>query len=158
MTMPKPQIPQKQQTPQKQPTPQITFLDLAKAVVETWERSGYPWEDLVEGYGDGFGLGMPCLDLFSEVALDTVEAELDCQSEVQLRRLMRSRFYRRHQDFELHADFVYDNRDCITRTDLIQLAVWSYLWAQMQRQHRGLPSALDSEEEEDEPEQLVLPF
>lgn len=143
--------------PEHEATP-ITFLDLAKAVVDTWERSGYPWQELVDGFGDGFGLGMPCLDLFSEVAMDTVEAELESQSEVQLRRLMRSQFYRRHQDFERHSDFVHDNRDCITRTDLLQLAVWSYLWSEMQRQYREPPSFFDFEGQEDEPEQLVLPF
>lgn len=136
-------------------TKRLTFQDLAQAVIKTWERSGFPWNEMVEGFGDSFGLGMPSLDLFTEVAMDTVEAELDGQSEAELRRLMRSRLYRKHLDFERHYEFTHGNEYYIERTNLLQLAVWSYLWSEIQRQYIEPPSIYD-EEEDDAPKQLAL--
>ena len=144
----------------------LVFLDLVQAVIKTWDRSGYPWQVMVDGFGDGFGLGMPPIELFQEVAIDTVEAELVGQPQAELSRLMRSRLYHKHKDFELHYGFTHGNEDFVEREELLRLAVWTYLCREMERQYVEPRSFFDDdgqedgdeEEESDEPEQLALPL
>ena len=143
------------------PTKIRSFRDLGDAVVKAWERAGYGWQDMVEGYGAGSGgAGMPPQEMFEGVAEKTVDAELVGQPESELRRLMRSRLYQRHCDFDSHWGFTHGNEDYIERWELISNAVWEYLLAEMERQYAEQEEADDGEDEEDEDDnwpQLTLP-
>lgn len=137
-------------------TQRRTLQDLFRTAVEAWARYGFPWQEMVDGFGGGSsGLGMPPLDDFRGLARDAVEAELSRLPQKEERRLMRSRLYQKHQDVELHDGFTHGNRECINRDELLGLAVWNYLFAEMERQYVPLPSAYDFE---DEPAQLSLPL
>ena len=143
-------------------TKRLLFLDLTRAVMETWERSGYPWQDLVDGFGGGDGTGLPPEDMFRDLALDVVQDWLKHEPEAQLRRLMRSRVYRGHYDVDQHSDFI-GGEQSISRDELIGLAVWRYLSFQMERQYVEPEGDVEEDEDEDdedeeetEPEQLTL--
>ncbi len=143
-------------------TKRLVFLDLTRAVVETWERSGYPWPDLVDGFGGSDGTGLPPVDMFRDLALDVVEKRLNDQTEAELRRLMRSRVYRQHYDIDKHFDFI-SGEEVIERNELIGLAVWRYLFFQMERQYVEPEDDEDDDDEEDDNEednrpQLALPL
>ena len=138
----------------------LMLLDLAEAVVKTWERSGYPWQDLVDGFGGGDGTGLPPEDTFRDLALDVVQRRLKHEPEAELRRLMRSRVYRGHYDVDQHSDFI-GGEQSISRDELIGLAVWRYLAFQMERQYVEPEGDVEKDEDEEdeeetEPEQLTL--
>ena len=135
----------------------LLFLNLTGTVVETWERSGYSWQELVDGFGGGDGTGLPPEDMFRDLALDVVQDRLRHEPEAQLRRLMRSRVYRGHYDVDQHSDFI-GGEESISRDELLGLAVWRYLSFQMERQYVEPEGDVeeDEDEEETEPEQLTL--
>lgn len=135
----------------------LVFTELGKAVIEAWERFGFSWSDMVEGFGAGAGgIGMPPQDDFYQLARNAVDIELKDQPETELRRLMRSRLYRRYRNFDWHYDFTHGNPDNIDRYELIGVAVWSHLYQEMEWQYEKLDTEMDDEDEEVMPQQLHL--
>ena len=148
-------------------TKPMTFQGLSQAVVAAWTRFGFPWQEIVEGFGAGSGgLGMPPQDVFRDLARDAIDLELKGLPEGQMRRLMRSRLYRRHCDFEWHYGFTHGNRQGVYREELLWLAVWAYLCQEMERQYSYSDPVdadpVDPKDEEDGDEedaaQLALPL
>ena len=127
----------------------ILFSDLAAVTIRSCARAGFSWQDLVGGFGDGSGTGLPPVDSFSDLAVNTTDWELRDQPEAELRRIMRSRLYRRHR-----TDDSYD--DDMERSQLIGLAVWNYLYDRMEREYVEVEGPED--EDEEEPQQLTLPL
>ena len=126
-----------------------------------WTRFGFPWQEMVDGFGAGSGgLGMPPQDVFRDLARDAVDVELKDLPEGEMRRLMRSRLYRRHCDFEWHYGFTHGNRKAVYREELLWLAVWAYLCQEIEQQYRSQEAdEKESDDEEgDDPAQLVLPL
>jgi hypothetical protein len=147
--------------PPETATRRLRFLDLAETVVTTWDRAGFAWPELVDGFGGGDGTGLPSLGTFEELAADVVTGQLSGQPEADLRRLMRSRLYHRHCDIDRHCDFI-NGDDNISRADLIAVAVWNHLYDRMEREYvepKDGPEAEDCEDErEAATEQLALPL
>lgn len=139
-------------------TKPVTFQGLSQAVVAVWTRFGFPWQEMVDGFGAGSGgLGMPPQDVFRDLARDAVDLELKGLPEAEMRRLMRSRLYRRHCDFEWHYGFTHGNREGVYREELLWLAVWAYLCQEMDRQY-SYSDLVDADDEANDPAQLALPL
>ncbi len=141
-------------------TKPVTFQGLSQAVVAAWTRFGFPWYEMVDGFGAGSGgLGMPPQDVFRDLARDAVDLELKDLPEGEMRRLMRSRLYRRHCDFEWHYGFTHGNREGIYREELLWLAVWAYLCQEIERQYSYSDPVYaedEADEKSGEPAQLTL--
>lgn len=144
------------------PASKLHFQDITVSVVNAWNRAGYAWQDLVDGFGGGDGAGMPSEGMFRELAQDMVEARLKGQPEAELRRLMRSRLYRRHYDIDRHLDFMDGSDEDTDRAELLGRAVWNCLFDRMKRQYVEPDSLEEDDESEDddvpEPDQLALPL
>lgn len=112
----------------------LRFADLCAAALQAFARAGYEWPDLVEGFGDGGGTGLPPEGTFRDLAVDVVGTTLKGQPEAELRRLMRSRLYRRHLDVDAHFDFMDENEENTDRAELIGRAVWDCLRCRMEGQ------------------------